>query len=91
MFLTSVRGRASVGCVVISVFAAPLRAATVQALRVDGTMVQGEWMGCPAAASISIRTAEGMERIAFDDLARVIFESPAKPPDGSIVFPRVRK
>lgn len=75
-----------VGCLVIGGISAPLRAAPVQALRVDGTMVQGEWMGCPDATSVSIRTAAGMERIAFDDLARVSFESQARPPERSIVF-----
>lgn len=82
----SVRGRALMGCVVIGGFAAPLRAETVQALRVDGTTVQGEWAGCTDATGVSIRTAAGTERIAFDDLARVSFESSARPPEGPIVF-----
>ena len=86
MFLTSEHVRVFAACTIISGFAAPLHAATVQALRVDGTMLQGEWVGCPDATTVSIRTAAGMERIAFDDLARVSFESPAKPPEGSIVF-----
>ena len=86
MLVTDKRAWAGVALVVISGFAAPLYAATVQALRVDGTIVQGEWAGCPDANQVSIRTAAGMERIAFDDLARVSFDSRAKPPEGSIVF-----
>ena len=72
--------------VVIGGIAAPLRAATIQALRVDGTTVQGEWAGCPDATSVSIRTAAGMERIAFDDLARLSFDAKPKPPVGEVVF-----
>jgi hypothetical protein len=75
-----------VGWLVIGGITAPLHAATAQALRVDGTMVQGEWSGCPDPTSVSIRTAAGMERIAFDDLARVSFESQAGSPVGTIVF-----
>lgn len=86
MLVTDKRAWVRVALVVIGGIAAPLRAATVQALRVDGTTVQGEWAGCPDATGVSIRTAEGMERIAFDDLARVSFASSAKPPEGSIVF-----
>ncbi len=86
MFLASNHVRVLVACTMISGFAAPLRAATVQALRVDGTMVQGEWAGCPDATSVSIQSAAGMERIAFDDLARVTFTSSTKPPEESILF-----
>jgi hypothetical protein len=84
--MTGNRAWALMALVVIGWTTAPLRAATVQALRVDGTTVQGEWAGCPDATSVSIRTAAGMERIAFDDLARVSFECPARPSDGTIVF-----
>lgn len=86
MLVTDKRAWALVAWMVIGGVAAPLRAAMVQALRVDGTTVQGEWAGCPDATGMSIRTAAGMERIAFDDLARVSFGSPARPPEGSIVF-----
>ena len=86
MFQTRVRARILVACGVISGFAASLRAATVQALRVDGTTLQGEWAGCPDTTSMNIRTSAGMERIAFDDLARVSFGSPAQPAEGSILF-----
>ena len=81
--MTGERAWAGVALIVLGGTTASLRAATVQALRVDGTTVHGEWAGCPDATSVSIRTAEGMERIAFDDLARVSFESPAKPPPGN--------
>lgn len=84
--MTCVRVRIVIAFVVLGGTVAPLRAATVQALRVDGTTVQGEWAGCPDATGVNIQTAAGMERIAFDDLARVSFESPARSPQGSIVF-----
>ena len=86
MFPTSERVPVLVWMIVISGIAAPLRAATVQALRVDGTTVQGEWAGCSDATSVSIRTADGMQKITFDDLARVNFASTAKPSEGAIVF-----
>lgn len=85
MFMTEVRMLA-VACLVISGVAAPLRAATVQALRVDGTTAQGEWRGCPDATGISIQAADGPTKIAFDDLARVNFETSARPSEGSVVF-----
>ncbi|MEK7757217.1 MAG: hypothetical protein AAB385_08395, partial [Planctomycetota bacterium] len=62
------------------------KAATVQALRVDGTTIQGEWAGCPDANSVSIQAAEGSTRITFDDLARLSFEAQSKPPVGQVVF-----
>ncbi len=61
-------------------------AVPVKALRVDGTMVQGEWVGCPDGSSVDIRSREGITNIVFDDLARVSFEAQAKPPGGGTVF-----
>lgn len=61
-------------------------AAPVRALRVDGTMVQGEWAGCLDASSVNVRTVEGLTKIAFDDLARLSFEAKPKPHDGDVVF-----
>jgi len=84
--MTGEHAWAGVALVVIGGFAAPLRAAAVQALRVDGTTVQGEWAGRPDSNSVSILTADHLAIIAFDDVARLSFESPAKPPEGSTVF-----
>ncbi len=71
---------------VVGVMGVSTNAAPVQALRVDGTMVQGEWAGCPDASSVSIQAAEGSTRITFDDLARLSFEAQSKPPGGQVVF-----
>lgn len=65
---------------------APVRAATVQVLRVDGTTVQGEWAGCHNANSVNILTADHLTTIAFDDVARVNFNSQASPADQTMVF-----
>ncbi len=62
------------------------KAATVKALRVDGTTIQGEWAGCPDANSVSLQAAEGSTRIMFEDLARLSFEAKPKPHDGDVVF-----
>ena len=72
--------------VVVAAMSVCAKAATVQALRVDGTAVQGEWAGSPDASSVSIRAAEGSTRIAFDDLARLSFDAKPKPRGGDTVF-----
>jgi len=77
----SIAASAVVGTLSVSAYAAP-----VQALRVDGTTIQGEWAGCPDANSVSIQTAEGSTRITFDDLARLSFEAQSKPRGGQVVF-----
>jgi hypothetical protein len=71
---------------VVGVTGASANAAPVQALRVDGTMVQGEWAGCPDASSVNVRTIEGLTKITFDDLARLSFEAQSKPRGGQAVF-----
>jgi len=70
----------------VGVMGVSTNAAPVQALRVDGTMVQGEWAGCLDASSVNVRTVEGLTKIAFDDLARLSFEAKPKPHDGDVVF-----
>ncbi len=43
-------------------------------------------MGCPDANNVSIRTAQGLENLAIDEVARVSFDTQARQPDGSVVF-----
>ena len=84
--MTGKHAWAAVALMVLGGISAPLRAATVQVLRVDGTIVQGEWVGCPDATSVNVQAADGQITITFDDLARLTFDVKLKPPVGEVVF-----
>jgi hypothetical protein len=68
-------------------------ATDVWAVRIDGTTLEGTWVASPDAAHFRLQTADGVQSIPIDDLARLVFKvtdarapSPVPAPDG--VTPR---
>jgi hypothetical protein len=85
-FCSTLRNSA-VSCVVFATtFAmAPLaRAVDVEAVRIDGTIVAGEWGRVVDGSRLELLTAEGSRTLMFDDLSVVDFENDELSPTGDV-------
>jgi len=64
-----------------------VQAPVVQAVRIDGTSLTGEWLGSDSRNSIRIRAQAGEEvRLVIDELSSVQFDTRTAPPtDGAVI------
>ncbi len=60
--------------------------AAVRVVRIDGTSVTGEWLGCPAGQRLGLRTDLGETEIELHQAAELIFSNVATNPRGTTVF-----
>ena len=65
---------------VIGVFSADAFAVKVRLTRIDGTTVEGQWLGFSAETGMTIATSAGSESIAIDDVMSVVFSKVAVMP-----------
>ena len=59
--------------VVFLIAVRPVVAVVVEAVRIDGTMLAGDWAGVAGDTSVELRTSEGSRSIPLDDLAELRF------------------